>query len=91
MSKIVKKASCGNEAQNADCVVTIEPSKKKGITFELTSLVAGQFGKQIEESTYDELKKYGITDAKVSIVDRGAIDPVLRARLEAAIKRGMGD
>ena len=88
MSKVLKKACAGNEAQNADCVVTIEPNES-GIEFSLDSLVKTQYGKAIEKSTYDELKKYGITDCHISIVDRGAIDCVLRARLEAAIKRSM--
>ena len=88
MSKIVKTACCGNEAQNADCVVTIAHGNGS-IEFELNSLVQTQYGESIKASTYDELAKYGITDCKISIVDRGAIDCVLRARLEAVIKRAM--
>ena len=89
MAEIIKTASVGNVDQNADCVITIEPGKN-GLELELQSLVAAQYGDAIKASTMDELKKYGIENAKLTIVDRGAIDCVLRARLEAVIKRGMG-
>ena len=88
MSKIVKKATVGQEKQNADCVITIEPAKK-GIELNFSSLVGVQYGDDMKKTIYDELEKYGITDAKVTVVDRGAIDCVLRARLETVIKRGM--
>lgn len=86
MSRILRKASAGNEAQNADCVVTVEPNES-GIELTLDSLVFNQYGDAIKASVYDMLTAYGITDCKINVTDRGAIDCVLRARLEAAIKR----
>ncbi len=88
MSKIIRAASVGNEKQNADCVITIEPGNG-GIELDFTSTVEIQYGDAMKEAIFDELSKYGITDAKLTVVDRGAIDPVLRARMEAVIKRGM--
>ncbi len=89
MSEIIKKAQVGNVDQNADCVIAIEPSEN-GIEIQLESLVKAQYGDAIIASAKDELNKYNITNAKLTITDRGAIDCVLRARLEAVIKRGMG-
>ena len=88
MSKIIKKASVGKEKQNADCVITIEPYTK-GIKLEFSSLVGTQYGDDMKKTIMEELEKYGIKAAKVTVVDRGAIDCVLRARLEAVIKRAM--
>lgn len=88
MGKIIKKASVGKEKQNADCVITIEPYTK-GIKLDFTSLVGVQYGDSMKKTIMDELKKYDIKNAKLTVVDRGAIDCVLRARLEAVIKRGM--
>ncbi|MCF0151213.1 MAG: citrate lyase acyl carrier protein [Firmicutes bacterium] len=89
MNKIIKMAQVGNVDQNADCVIVIEPSEN-GNEILLESLVKAQYGDAIIASAQDELKKYDITNAKLTITDRGAIDCVLRARLEAVIKRGMG-
>ncbi|MBR0139406.1 MAG: citrate lyase acyl carrier protein [Firmicutes bacterium] len=89
MSEIIRRAQAGNPDQNADCVVVIEPSEG-GIEIRLESLVLAQYGDAIIASAKDELARFGVTNAKLSITDRGAIDCVLRARLEAAIKRGTG-
>ncbi|MBQ6014323.1 MAG: citrate lyase acyl carrier protein [Firmicutes bacterium] len=88
MSDIKKKAQVGNVDQNADCVIVIEPSEGGNQIF-LESLVKTQYGDAIIASAEDELKKYNVTNAKLTITDRGTIDCVLRARLEAVIKRGM--
>lgn len=89
MNKIICEATVGNVAQNADCVINIKP-RQKGIKINLDSLVKNQFGDQIIKTVKDELKNQDIRSAEISIVDRGAIDPVLRARLECVIKRGRG-
>ena len=88
MGKIIKKATVGKEKQNADCVITIEPGKK-GIELDFTSLVGVQYGDDMKNTINEMLREYKIEDAKISVVDRGAIDCVLRARLEAVIKRAM--
>ena len=89
MSEIKKKAQVGNVEQNADCVIVIEPSENGKNEILLESLVKTQYGDAIVASAEDELKKYNVTNAKLTITDRGAIDCVLRARLEAVIKRGL--
>ena len=37
------------------------------------------------------LQEQGITDANVRVVDRGALECVLRARVETAVLRGKGE
>ena len=54
------------------------------------SLVKNQYGDAIRSAVKSELKKQDIAAAEVTITDRGAIDPVLRARMECVIKRGRG-
>lgn len=89
MNNIVNSSTVGNVDQNADCVITVSPAES-GINIKLESLVKNQFKQDIEATIYDELNKFDIQSANVEVVDRGAIDPVLRARLECAIKRGLG-
>ena len=89
MNKIKRRASVGNAKQNADCVIEIKP-RSKGIKINLNSLVKNQYGDAIRSAVKSELKKQDIASAEVTITDRGAIDPVLRARMECVIKRGRG-
>lgn len=89
MNKIKFSACVGNAKQNADCVVEIKP-RAKGIKINLDSLVKNQYGDAIKRAVKSELKKQDVESAEITITDRGAIDPVLRARLECAIKRGRG-
>ena len=87
MGIILKEAQAGTPEKNADCVVSIYPASE--IIIEIDSIVKAQYGDAIKASIEDELNKYEITGAKVVVADRGAIDCVLRARAETAIKRGM--
>ena len=89
MSKIRRRATVGNAKQNADCVIEIKP-RSRGIKINLESLVKNQYGEQIKSAVKSELKKQNVDSCEITIVDRGAIDPVLRARLECVIKRGRG-
>ena len=42
-------------------------------------------------SSEDVLQEQGVTNAIVRVADRGALDCVLRARVETAILRGKGE
>ena len=43
------------------------------------------------KSFYSELNELDIHQARLSIVDRGALDCVIRARVETAVLRGKGE
>ena len=45
------------------------------------------FGDAIEATVRDVLKEFDVNDAQVSIVDKGALDFVIRARMQCAICR----
>ena len=85
--KILKNASAGT-MESSDVYVEIEPGC--GINLELESVVAKQFGDSIRNVVSEVLREQGITDASVRIVDRGALECVIRARVETAILRGKG-
>jgi len=82
---ILKCASAGT-MESSDAYVEIEPGT--GIEITLESVVAGQFGDAIRQTVREVLKEQGVKNAAVRVVDRGALDCVLRARVEAAILRG---
>ncbi len=86
--EIVRKASAGT-MESSDAYVEIAPGK--GVQIELQSVVAQQFGAAIEEAVRDVLNEQGVSDALVRVVDWGALECVIRARVETAVIRGKGE
>ena len=85
MSKLTR-ASAGT-VESSDAYVEIEPSSGGGLEIELESVVEAQFGEAIRASIAEVLAENGVESARVRVVDRGALDCVLRARVEAALLR----
>ena len=83
--EIIKSAVAGT-LESSDCMVTIEPSKG-GIKLELESAVIRQYGKRIREVALETLERLDVKDARVSIVDKGALDCTIKARIECAAAR----
>ncbi len=88
MSEIIKVASAGT-MESSDAYVEISPAAH--VQVEIESVVKGQFGDVIEAVVREVLADCGVSGAKVSVVDRGALECVLRARVETAVCRGKGD
>ena len=86
MSKILRKA-CAGTFESSDAYVEISPGSG-GIELDIDSVVEQQFGEQIRTSATAQLEKLGIENAHVILKDRGALDCVICARIEAAVKRG---
>ena len=83
--EILKSASAGT-MESSDVYVQIEPAQ--GLEIQLESVVYNQFGDAIREVVADVLKEQGVENAAVRIVDRGALECVIRARVETAVLRG---
>ena len=82
--KIVKCASAGT-MESSDAYVEIEPAEK--LSVQLESVVQAQFGQAILSVVSEVLQEQGVEGANVRITDRGALECVLRARLETALLR----
>lgn len=87
--EILKCASAGT-IESSDAYVEIEPSVN-GLNIHLESVVKKQFGEEIEAAVRDVLEESGVKNATVRVVDRGALECVIRARVETAVLRGKGD
>ena len=85
---ILKQASAGT-MESSDAYVEIE-SKEDGLEVHIESVVEKQFGDKIEATVRDVLDQCGVKNAYVRVVDRGALECVIRARVETAINRGGG-
>ena len=86
--ELIKSAVAGT-MESSDAYVEIEPAQ--GLEIQLESVVAQQFGDAIRTVVKDVLTEQGIENAKIRVVDRGALECVLRARIETAIVRGKGE
>ena len=82
---IQKSASAGT-MESSDVYVQIEPSA--GLEIQVESVVYNQFGQAIREVVTEVLQEQGVEAASVRIIDRGALECVIRARVETAILRG---
>lgn len=82
----IKKTAMAGTLESSDCMVTVEPGEGK-IEFELESAVIHQFGNQIRKVTYSTLENLGVDNVKIRIVDKGALDCTIRARIEGAVFR----
>ena len=67
--------------------IQIEPDDKE-LTLEIDSVVANQHLDSIREAVVDTLNEFEISTGKIYIKDKGALDCVIRARMETALKRG---
>ena len=86
---ILKTAAAGT-MESSDAYVEIEPGKGQ-LNISVESVVKKQFGDKIIESVKNVLDEYRVADANVRVVDRGALDCVIRARVETAILRAKED
>ena len=84
--KIVKTASAGT-LESSDVYVEVAP-QEGGISLEIDSVVYAQFGEAIRRTVLDVLQECGVENASVRVADRGALECVLRARVETALLRG---
>ena len=87
--EILKSASAGT-IESSDAYVEIEP-KEGGLDIQIESVVKAQFGEEISQAVKNVLDENGVKNAFVRVVDRGALECVIRARVEAAISRGKGE
>lgn len=89
MTEIVRSA-CAGTMESSDVYVEIEPGQG-GLQLHLESVVRQQFGEAIQAVVREVLDQWGVENASVSVRDRGALDCVIRARVETAVRRGRGN
>ena len=75
--------------ESSDAQVTVEPGEGS-LELDLSSSVMNQYGRQIKATVLETLERLGVTDARVTVVDKGALDCTLKARVECAVFRSCG-
>lgn len=83
----IKIDALAGTLESSDVMVRIGPGNASGITLEVASVVKQQFGAAIEQVVMQTLAQLGVTQADVVVDDKGALECVLRARVQAAALR----
>ena len=82
--KIEKSAMAGT-LESSDAQVTVEPAE--GLELNIQSSVLNQYGRQIKATVLETLNRLDVKNARVTVVDKGALDCTLKARVECAVFR----
>ena len=85
--EITRPAVAGT-LESSDCQVMIEEGDGK-VEFSLESSVIHQYGNQIRKVALETLNNLGVNNAKVTMIDKGALDCTIKARIEAAVYRSV--
>lgn len=79
----MKLAQAGTIESN-DCLIMVSPSEE--VVIEIESIVFEKFGDAIEKTIRSVLDEQQVV-CKVKIIDKGAYDYTVRARLITALRR----
>lgn len=82
----IQKRAIAGTLESSDAMVEVLPAES-GLQLEIESVVFDQYGDAIKAVAQDTLNRLGVDQGRVLITDRGAIDCVLAARVEAAVLR----
>lgn len=84
----IKKPAVAGTLESSDCQIVIMPNPGMGIEVDLESDVKAMFGEAILETVNRTLEEFQVADARVEIRDRGALDCVIKSRMQCVICRG---
>ncbi len=80
------------EKVRSDCWVRVEPKTRGGLKLSVRTKVEAMYGDAVRATCTKALEALGVKHAAVAVEDFGALDFVLMARVEAAVKRaGLGE
>ena len=82
---VIEKSAMAGTLESSDAQVTVEPGD--GLEINISSSVLNQYGRQIKATVLETLERLEVRDGKVTVVDKGALDCTLKARVECAVFR----
>lgn len=83
----LKVKSYAGTLDSSDVYVIVEPNGNNGIDLTLQSTVLDQYGEDIKSVIYETLKSMGVDSVKINVEDKGALDVVIKSRLQTALMR----
>jgi citrate lyase subunit gamma (acyl carrier protein) len=82
----IEKEAIAGTLESSDAQVTVLP-QTSGLDLTIESSVMNQYGRQIRETVLETLKNLQVVSGKVIVVDKGALECTLKARVECAVFR----
>ena len=83
--KIIRDAAAGSD-EKSDCTVIVRPSEE--LRIEITGSSTAFFGETMNTEVRSVLEELGVTAGIVEVADRGSLPFCMKARVEAAVRRG---
>lgn len=87
----IKNTALAGTMESSDITVVIEPNPNNDVVINLKSSVEKQFGDQIKQVIKETLTSLNVKSAVVRADDRGALDCVIKARVQTAALRAAGE
>ncbi len=85
---LIEKSAMAGTLESSDAQVIVEPGD--GLELKIESSVLNQYGRQIKAAVLETLDRLEVKHAKVTVIDKGALDCTLKARVECAVFRSCG-
>jgi len=89
MNKKVEPAHAGT-LESSDLFVRVTPIEGEGVEIELESTVYEIYADAIKASILESANALKASGIKIMVQDKGALDYVIKARVQAAILRAYG-
>jgi len=83
--EIIKPAIAGT-LESSDAQITVEPASDR-LQLSIESSVMNQYGKQIQACVQGVLKELNVKTGIVRVVDKGALECTIKARVACAVYR----
>lgn len=87
---MISRYAQAGSLESGDALVRVAPDDKGTLSLHVESKVSPRFSGAIKKSVIEVAGEHGVTSARLEIIDRGALDFVLRARVATALKRAQG-
>ncbi|WP_276788103.1 citrate lyase acyl carrier protein [Veillonella magna] len=82
----IKHPAVAGTLESSDVQVQVLPLEE-GLTIDVESSVMNQYGRQIKKTVEETLRRLAVTNGHIIVVDKGALDWTIQARVECAVFR----
>jgi len=89
MNMEIKNPAVSGTLESSDAQVMVEPGRGT-IEIYLESSVINQYGNRIKRVVMETLLRLEVDNVKITVVDKGALDCTIKARVEGAVFRSFG-
>lgn len=86
----INQLAVAGTLESGDVMIRIAPLDTQDIDLQINSSVEKQFGEAIRATILEVLSRYDVRGVQLNVDDKGALDCILRARLETLLARASG-